>query len=372
MKISLNTIDKTDANNFVFNEELNKEAPDSDKSDASEVDVTKQQPGITGDRVLSGLPGQEKATGNYGTPGIQSTIQYTSQSAARAPKTEEQIAASERMFMMDNTDALRILSRNIYDVNALRNFEKDLTFSKNHFGTRFEAPVNSMLDLYGQLATTNDRKEKNKIGAQIQYIIQNQLLGSGVRPSVLFNSFRNPNNKTDYLYSAKQAPTPYQFRYLEDVYNGMLPDLRKQFEEDRKAFADDYIKKHPDVVEAGKELPEQFYPDELKQVAKPGSPIHQRAWTEGNGKQVLKSAFGEEQPTNAPSNSNEPNPAGTMTFNSSPRNPGSQLNAPETPDPKNIDKSNLSGMLGRPQVTNPNPTKPSPFNLQNTTPAQKK
>ena len=297
MKISLNTIDKTDANNFVFNEELNKEAPDSDKSDATEADLTKQQSGVNEGNILNNLPGAQKVPGNSGVTGIQDVIQYNSQSAARAPKTEEQIAASERMFMMDNTDALRILSRNIYDVNALRNFEKDLTFSKNHFGTRFEAPVNSMLDLYGQLATTNDRKEKNKIGAQIQYIIQNQLLGSGVRPSVLFNSLRNPNNKTDYLYSGKQAPTPYQFRYLEDVYNGMLPDLRKQFEEDRKAFADDYIKKHPDVVEAGKELPEQFYPDELKQVAKPGSPIHQRTWTEGNGKQVLKSAFGEEQPS---------------------------------------------------------------------------
>ncbi len=357
-----------DESNFVFNESTSQEA----ESAQTGITTPAKGQGITGDTVIQNLPGAQKIPGNSGATGIQNIIQYTSQSAARAPKTEEQIAASERMFMMDNTDALRILSRNIYDVNALRNFEKDLTFSKNHFGTRFEAPVNSMLDLYGQLATTNDRKEKNKIGAQIQYIIQNQLLGSGVRPSVLFNSFRNPNNKTDYLYSAKQAPTPYQFRYLEDVYNGMLPDLRKQFEEDRKAFADQYKKDNPNIVKEGEELPEDFYPENLKLAFKPGTPTHQRTWTEGNGKQVLKSAFGEEQPTNAPSNSNEPNPAGTMTFNSSPRNPGSQLNAPETPDPKNIDKSNLSGMLGRPQVTNPNPTKPSPFNLQNTTPAQKK
>ena len=190
---------------------------------------------------------------------------------------------------MDNMNALRILSRNIYDVNALRNFEKDLTFSKNHIGTRFQGPVDNLLSKYGELASTpdSDRKTKNKLGAEIQYIIQNQLLGSGVRPSVVFNAFTNPNSRTDYLYSGSKPPTPYQFRYLEDVYFDMKNDLTQQFNDDRKAFAEQYIKDHPDVVEAGKELPEQFYPDELKQIAKPGSPIHQRAWMEQNKKTEL-------------------------------------------------------------------------------------
>ena len=118
---------------------------------------------------------------------------------ANAPKNQEQIDASERMFMMDNMNALRILSRNIYDVNALRNFEKDLTLSKNHIGTRFQGPVNNLLGKYGELASTpdSDRKTKNKLGAEIQYIIQNQLLGSGVRPSVIFNSLQNPNSRTE-------------------------------------------------------------------------------------------------------------------------------------------------------------------------------
>jgi hypothetical protein len=354
-----------------FNASLKTDEPEQQKTDSNEVDVTKQSPGITGDTVANNFPGQEKATGNYGTPGIQNFTQYTSQSAANAPKTKEQIDASERMFMMDNMNALRILSRNIFDVNALRNFEKDLTLSKNHVGTRFQGPVNNLLGKYGELASTpdSDRRTKNKLGAEIQYIIQNQLLGSGVRPSVVFNALQNPNQRTDYLYSGSKPPTPYQFRYVEDVYFDMKNELTNKFNEDRKAFAEDYVKKlkerYPNAQETPETLGEEVYPDELKLVAKPGSAIHQRAWMESNQKSVLQKAFGAEQADgNTPSNSSDTNPKGTMTFNSSTRNPGSQLNAPEAPDPRNIDKSNLSGMLGRPQITNPNPTKPSAFNYK--------
>lgn len=270
-----------DASRIVYNEELTKETPAADTSSAPVADVTKQ-PGITGDTVANNFPGQEKATGNYGTPGIQSITQFTSQSAAKAPKTKEQIDASERMFMMDNMNALRILSRNIYDVNALRNFEKDLTFSKNHIGTRFQGPVDNLLSKYGELASTpdSDRKTKNKLGAEIQYIIQNQLLGSGVRPSVIFNSLQNPNSRTDYLYSGSKPPTPYQFRYLEDVYRDLVPVLQKQFDEDRKQEA----------AERGltvEQMKEENFPDELRLVAKPGSPMHERAWMEKNKKTEL-------------------------------------------------------------------------------------
>jgi hypothetical protein len=372
---ALTLIQSADASNFVYNEDLNKEPLNADTSSAPTADLTKQPPGITTDTVANNFPGQEKATGNYGTPGIQNFTQYTSQSAANAPKTKEQIDASERMFMMDNMNALRILSRNIFDVNALRNFEKDLTLSKNHVGTRFQGPVNNLLGKYGELASTpdSDRRTKNKLGAEIQYIIQNQLLGSGVRPSVVFNAFQNPNQRTDYLYSGSKPPTPYQFRYVEDVYFDMKNELTNKFNEDRKAFAEDYVKKlkerYPNAQETPETLGEEVYPDELKLVAKPGSAIHQRAWMENNQKSVLQKAFGAEQADgNTPSNSSDTNPKGTMTFNSSTRNPGSQLNAPEAPDPRNIDKSNLSGMLGRPQITNPNPTKPSAFNLKNSTP----
>jgi hypothetical protein len=363
--------DKQKENPDNFNASLKTDEPEQQKTDSNEVDLSKQPQGITTDTVANNFPGQEKATGNYGTPGIQNFTQYTSQSAANAPKTKEQIDASERMFMMDNMNALRILSRNIFDVNALRNFEKDLTLSKNHIGTRFQGPVNNLLGKYGELASTpdSDRRTKNKLGAEIQYIIQNQLLGSGVRPSVVFNALQNPNQRTDYLYSGSKPPTPYQFRYVEDVYFDMKNELTNKFNEDRKAFAEDYVKKlkerYPNAQETPETLGEEVYPDELKLVAKPGSPIHQRAWMESNQKSVLQKAFGAEQADgSAPSNSSDTNPKGTMTFNSSTRNPGSQLNAPEAPDPRNIDKSNLSGMLGRPQITNPNPTKPSAFNYK--------
>jgi hypothetical protein len=363
--------DKQKENPDNFNASLKTDEPEQQKTDSNEVDLSKQPQGITTDTVANNFPGQEKATGNFGTPGIQNFTQYTSQSAANAPKTKEQIDASERMFMMDNMNALRILSRNIFDVNALRNFEKDLTLSKNHIGTRFQGPVNNLLGKYGELASTpdSDRRTKNKLGAEIQYIIQNQLLGSGVRPSVVFNALQNPNQRTDYLYSGSKPPTPYQFRYVEDVYFDMKNELTNKFNEDRKAFAEDYVKKlkerYPNAQETPETLGEEVYPDELKLVAKPGSPIHQRAWMESNQKSVLQKAFGAEQADgSAPSNSSDTNPKGTMTFNSSTRNPGSQLNAPEAPDPRNIDKSNLSGMLGRPQITNPNPTKPSAFNYK--------
>ena len=287
---TLTLIQNENPSNFQYNEELNKEPLDADKSSAPVADVTKQT-GITGDTVANNFPGQEKATGNYGTPGIQGITQFTSQSAANAPKTKEQIDASERMFMMDNMNALRILSRNIYDVNALRNFEKDLTFSKNHIGTRFQGPVNNLLGKYGELVNTpdSDRKTKNKLGAEIQYIIQNQLLGSGVRPSVIFNSLQNPNSRTDYLYSGSKPPTPYQFRYLEDVYFDMKNDLTTKFNADRKAFAEEYIKGDSEAAALynANNLPENYYPDELKLVAKPGSPIHQRAWMEQNKKTEL-------------------------------------------------------------------------------------
>jgi hypothetical protein len=276
--------------------------------------------------------------------------------------------------MMDNMNALRILSRNIFDVNALRNFEKDLTLSKNHIGTRFQGPVNNLLGKYGELASTpdSDRRTKNKLGAEIQYIIQNQLLGSGVRPSVVFNAFQNPNQRTDYLYSGSKPPTPYQFRYVEDVYFDMKNELTNKFNEDRKAFAEKYIKDNPDIAKdfTADNLPENFYPDELKQIAKPGSPIHQRAWMEQNQKGVLQKAFGAEQAEN-----DNDTPVGQLI-------PGpalkTELKAPQAPDPRNFDKSDLSGMvgnpkidtnnisgiLGRPPITNPNPTKPSAFNYK--------
>jgi len=290
------------ANKEDFNPTNETTETEQQTTDSNAVDLTKQQaPDKQG--VLNQLPGAEKSS-IPGVTGLQNVIQYTSQSAANAPKTKEQIDASERMFMMDNMNALRILSRNIYDVNALRNFEKDLTFSKNHIGTRFQGPVNNLLGKYGELASTpdSDRKTKNKLGAEIQYIIQNQLLGSGVRPSVVFNAFTNPNSRTDYLYSGSKPPTPYQFRYVEDVYFDMKNELTTKFNEDRKAFAEDYVKKlkerFPDAQETPETLGEAVYPDELKLVAKPGSPIHQRAWMEKNQKNVLQQAFGAEQAAN--------------------------------------------------------------------------
>ena len=276
-----------------FNASLKTDEPEQQKTDSDAVDLTKQQTPEK-QEVLNQLPGAEKSS-IPGVTGLQNVIQYTSQSAANAPKTKEQIDASERMFMMDNMNALRILSRNIFDVNALRNFEKDLTFSKNHVGTRFQGPVNNLLGKYGELASTpdSDRRTKNKLGAEIQYIIQNQLLGSGVRPSVVFNAFQNPNQRTDYLYSGSKPPTPYQFRYVEDVYSDMKNELTTKFNEDRKAFAEQYKKDNPNIVKADEELPEQFYPDELKQVAKPGSAIHQRAWMENNVKSVMEKLVNE-------------------------------------------------------------------------------
>jgi hypothetical protein len=297
IKKYLNDRNTESTDNFKFDEAANKETEIA-TTEPNAVNVTQPQ-GITTDTVANNFPGQEKATGNYGTPGIQNFTQYTSQSAANAPKTKEQIDASERMFMMDNMNALRILSRNIFDVNALRNFEKDLTLSKNHVGTRFQGPVNNLLGKYGELASTpdSDRRTKNKLGAEIQYIIQNQLLGSGVRPSVVFNALQNPNQRTDYLYSGSKPPTPYQFRYVEDVYFDMKNELTTKFNEDRKAFAEQYIKSDSEAAALynATNLPENYYPDELKQVAKPGSPIHQRAWMENNQKSVLQKAFGAEQ-----------------------------------------------------------------------------
>lgn len=280
----LTNLEKDDSN-FVFDEKLTKESPAADTSSAPTADITKQPPGVNEGNILNNLPGAQKIPGNSGATGLQSIIQYNSQSAARAPKTEEQIKASERMFMMDNMDALNILSRNIYDVNALRNFEKDLTFSKNHYGTSFEAPVTNMMNLYGSIINEKDPKVKNKLGAQIQSIIQNQLLGSGVKPSVVFDKI-NPVTRTEYLYSGKQAPTPYQFRYLEDVYNESKAELQKEFDQARKDFAS----------EAGmtvEQMNEESFPVELKKAAGPGTPIHQRAWMENNKKSVMEKLVNE-------------------------------------------------------------------------------
>ena len=375
---ALTLIQNENPSNFQYNEELNKEPLDADKSSAPVADVTKQT-GITGDTVANNFPGQEKATGNYGTPGIQGITQFTSQSAANAPKTKEQIDASERMFMMDNMNALRILSRNIYDVNALRNFEKDLTFSKNHIGTRFQGPVNNLLGKYGELASTpdSDRKTKNKLGAEIQYIIQNQLLGSGVRPSVIFNSLQNPNSRTDYLFSGSKPPTPYQFRYVEDVYFDMKNELTTKFNEDRKAFAEQYIKDHPDVVEAGKELPEQFYPDELKLVAKPGSPIHQRAWMEQNQKGVLQKAFGAEQADGNAQGSPVPQLIPGPALNTELKAPGISLDQIKQEAAKPLfvqeQKFNPGFKLNpdSPTAQTPPVSNSSVFNLKNSTPPEK-
>lgn len=354
---------------------------DTEPENSNAEDTTKPQ-GITTDTVINNLPKQEKATGNYGTPGIQDVIQYTSQSAAKAPKTKEQIDASERMFMMDNMNALRILSRNIYDVNALRNFEKDLTFSKNHIGTRFQGPVDNLLGKYGELASTpdSDRKTKNKLGAEIQYIIQNQLLGSGVRPSVVFNAFTNPNSRTDYLYSGSKPPTPYQFRYVEDVYFDMKDELTKQFNEDRKAFAEDYVKKlkerFPDAQETPETLSEAVYPDELKLVAKPGSPIHQRAWMEQNQKGVLQKAFGAEQAVNdndTPVGKLIPGPA----LNTELKAPGISLDQIKQEAAKPLfvqeQKFNPGFKLNpdSPTAKTPPASNSSVFNLKNSTPPEK-
>jgi hypothetical protein len=282
---ALTLIQSADASNFAYNEELNKEPLNADTSSAPAADLTKQPQGITGETVIQNVPGAKNIPGNSGATGIQNIIQYNSQSAAKAPKNEAQIAASERMFMMDNMDALNILSRNIYDVNALRNFEKDLTFSKNHYGTRFEAPVTNMMNLYGSIINEKDPKVRNKLGAQIQSIIQNQLLGSGVKPSVVFDKI-NPVTRTEYLYSGKQAPTPYQFRYLEDVYNESKAELQKEFDQARRDFAS----------EAGmtvEQMNEESFPVELKKAAGPGTPIHQRAWMENNKKSVMEKLVNE-------------------------------------------------------------------------------
>ncbi len=349
-----------DESNFVFNEATSQEA---ENAETSTTTPAKGQ-GITGDTVIQNLPGAQKIPGNSGATGIQNIIQYNSQSAARAPKTEEQIKASERMFMMDNMDALNILSRNIYDVNALRNFEKDLTFSKNHYGTRFEAPVTNMMNLYGSIINEKDPKVRNKLGAQIQSIIQNQLLGSGVKPSVVFDKI-NPVTRTEYLYSGKQAPTPYQFRYLEDVYNEKKAQMGTEFEAARKAFRDKYsadlIANNPDTPAERLKfdtLDESLYPDNLKKVAGPGSPIHKREWMEANKKSIMQELAN--QPTkdsslittegpaiNAPLR--EPNTTGT---NTAPSNPAYTSLNPKSADPqKIIDKNSLKGILTPPPAS---------------------
>jgi hypothetical protein len=283
IKKFLNEINTENQDNFKFDESANKETEIA-TTEPNAVNVNKE-PGVNEGNILNNLPGAQKIPGNSGATGIQDVIQYTSQSAARAPKTKEQIKASERMFMMDNMDALNILSRNIYDVNALRNFEKDLTFSKNHYGTRFEAPVTNMMNLYGSIINEKDPKVKNKLGAQIQSIIQNQLLGSGVKPSVVFDKI-NPVTRTEYLYSGKQAPTPYQFRYLEDVYNESKAELQKEFDQARK----DYAAKAGMTVE---QMNEESFPIELRKVAGPGSPIHKREWMEANKKTVMEKLVNE-------------------------------------------------------------------------------
>jgi len=362
IKKYLNEKNTESTDNFKFDEAANKETEIA-TTEPNAVNVTQPQ-GITTDTVANNFPGQEKATGNYGTPGIQKIIQYNSQSAARAPKNEAQIAASERMFMMDNMDALNILSRNIYDVNALRNFEKDLTFSKNHYGTRFEAPVTNMMNLYGSIINEKDPKVRNKLGAQIQSIIQNQLLGSGVKPSVVFDKI-NPVTRTEYLYSGKQAPTPYQFRYLEDVYNESKAELQKEFDQARKDYA----------AEAGmtiEQMNEESFPIELRKAAGPGTPIHQRSWMEKNKKPVMDKLVNEavkdsslkttEGPAiNAPLGS--PNTTGTTT---PPSNSAYTSLNPKSADPqKIIDKNSLKGILTPPPTggTNATANRIKKFNL---------
>jgi len=196
--------------------------------------------------------------------------------------------------MSDNMDALRILSTNVSDRNALKNFEKNLIFSKNHIGTRFEAPVNNLMNLYAASLNlkAGDVREKNKIGAQIQAIINNQLLGSGVKPSVIFDQV-NPRQLTDYLYS--KPGTNYAFRYLEDVYFQDKAKMETEFETARKAFRDKYLtdlkEKNPDTPAERLKfdtLDESLYPDNLKKVAGPGSPIHKREWMEANKKSIMQ------------------------------------------------------------------------------------
>jgi hypothetical protein len=312
--------------NFKFDETANKETEIA-TSEPNGLNVNKQ-PGIDEGNILNNLPKGQNTPGFSGVTGIQDVIQYTSQSAARAPKTEAQIKASEGMFMSDNMDALRILSTNVSDRNALKNFEKNLIFSKNHIGTRFEAPVNNLMNLYAASLNlkAGDVREKNKIGAQIQAIINNQLLGSGVKPSVIFDQV-NPRQLTDYLYS--KPGTNYAFRYLEDVYFQDKAEMETEFKTARKAFADEYIKNHPDVIEAGKELPEQFYPDNLKKVAGPGSSIHKREWMEANKKSIMQELAN--QPTKDSSLNTtegsaikapigEPNKTGPTSFDAKPPN----------------------------------------------------
>ena len=190
---------------------------------------------------------------------------------------------------MDNNDALRVLSRNILDPVAYKNFQKDVVMSKNHIGTRFEAPVNNLQNLYNDLINASDSKTRNKLGAQIQHIIQNQLLGSGVSPSVV-DLKNDPYSKTDYLYSGKKAPTPYIFRYLEDVYKDsvQMKTMTDEFNAARKKFEEDFVKtltnNNLDTPADRVKPTEDQYPPELQLVAKPGSPIHERAWMEKNKK----------------------------------------------------------------------------------------
>ena len=284
----LTNIEKNESN-FVFDEATSQESNNTQTGTSTTV----PSPGrINVDNVVNNLPGPG-ATGNYGTPGIQGITQFTSQSAARAPKTKEQVEASERMFMMDNNDALRVLSRNILDPVAYKNFQKDVVMSKNHIGTRFEAPVNNLKNLYNDLINASDSKTRNKLGAQIQHIIQNQLLGSKVSPSVV-DLKNDPYSKTDYLYSGKKAPTPYIFRYLEDVYkdSAQMKTMTDEFNAARKKFEEEFIKKltnnNPDTPADRVKPTEDQYPPELQLVAKPGSPIHERAWMEKNKKTELE------------------------------------------------------------------------------------
>jgi hypothetical protein len=149
----------------------------------------------------------------------------------------------------------------------------------------------AFLFAYANLKGT-DFDQLGKIGAQIQAIINNQLLGSGVKPSVIFDQV-NPRQLTDYLYS--KPGTNYAFRYLEDVYFQDQKEMMTEFETARKTFADKYladlIAKNPDTPAERLKfdtLDESLYPDDLKLVAKPGSPIHKLNWIEKNKKSVME------------------------------------------------------------------------------------
>jgi len=126
-------------------------------------------------------------------------------------------------------------------------------------------------------------------------------------------------------------------------------------------YLTDLIAKNPDTPAERLKfdtLDESLYPDNLKKVAGPGSPIHKREWMEANKKSIMQELAN--QPTkdsslkategpaiNAPVG--DPNKTGTTT---PPSNSAYTSLNPKSADPqKIIDNNSLKGILTPPPAS---------------------